>query len=231
MKSAFAALVACTGSRRLCYTRQHVCLRAAGSHRRDVHAALASGELTCAQLTQLYLDRIEAYNLKGPALRAILTVNPRALETAAEMDRALQGQRGKRGPAALHSDHPQGQLQHRRHADHRRQRQHEGFDSAARRVHGRAHAQGRRADPRESEPAGIRARRHVDQQSRRAGAQPVRSHAHAGRIERRHGRGDRVQHGGARNRQRYRPVDPLAGFGEQPRRHTARRAGWSAARA
>ena len=56
----------------------------------DVHAALASGELTCTRLTKLYIDRIEAYNLKGPALRAILTVNPRALETAAEMDRAYK---------------------------------------------------------------------------------------------------------------------------------------------
>src|SRR4029453_14755401 len=30
---------------------------------------------------------IEAYNLKGPSLHAIITVNPRAMETAAEMDR------------------------------------------------------------------------------------------------------------------------------------------------
>ena len=36
----------------------------------SVHAALARGELTCVQLTRAYLDRIEAYNLKGPSLRA-----------------------------------------------------------------------------------------------------------------------------------------------------------------
>jgi len=52
-----------------------------------IHGAFASGQLTCAQLTKLYLDRIEAYNLKGPALHAIITVNPKAMETAAEMDR------------------------------------------------------------------------------------------------------------------------------------------------
>jgi len=34
----------------------------------SIHAAFASGQLTCSQLTQLYLDRIEAYNMKGPAL-------------------------------------------------------------------------------------------------------------------------------------------------------------------
>lgn len=53
----------------------------------SVHAALASGETTCMAVVRACLDRIEAYDRKGPALRAILTVNPRALETAAEMDR------------------------------------------------------------------------------------------------------------------------------------------------
>jgi Asp-tRNA(Asn)/Glu-tRNA(Gln) amidotransferase A subunit family amidase len=52
-----------------------------------IHRAFGSGQLTCVQLTKLYLDRIEAYNLKGPALHAIITVNPKAMETAAAMDR------------------------------------------------------------------------------------------------------------------------------------------------
>src|SRR5690349_6067769 len=30
-----------------------------------IRVAFASGQLTCAQLTKLYLDRIDAYNLKG----------------------------------------------------------------------------------------------------------------------------------------------------------------------
>src|ERR1700681_4622578 len=54
---------------------------------RSIHAALSSRQITCAQLTRAYLDRIDAYNHRGPALNAILAVNPRALETAAEMDR------------------------------------------------------------------------------------------------------------------------------------------------
>ena len=52
-----------------------------------IRVAFASGQLTCAQLTKLYLDRIDAYNLKGPSLHAIITVNPKVMETAAEMDR------------------------------------------------------------------------------------------------------------------------------------------------
>ena len=43
----------------------------------------------------LYLARIEAYNLQGPALRAIISVAPNALERARELDaeRAVSGPR------------------------------------------------------------------------------------------------------------------------------------------
>ena len=53
-----------------------------------IHAAFASGTLTCRQLVTEYLARIEAYDdgRDGPALNAVLTVNPRALEIAADMD-------------------------------------------------------------------------------------------------------------------------------------------------
>jgi len=56
----------------------------------NIHDGFATGQLTCAQLTTLYVDRVEAYNLQGPALRAIITVNPRAVELAAEMDRTYE---------------------------------------------------------------------------------------------------------------------------------------------
>src|SRR2546426_8274225 len=54
---------------------------------RSTHAAFATGEVTCVQLVQAYLNRIEAFDHTGPALNAIITINPKALETAAEMDR------------------------------------------------------------------------------------------------------------------------------------------------
>ena len=50
-------------------------------------AALAAGRVTCVQVVQSYLNRIQAYDRQGPALNAIITVNPKALDTAAEMDR------------------------------------------------------------------------------------------------------------------------------------------------
>ncbi|MEM7131680.1 MAG: amidase family protein [Chloroflexota bacterium] len=52
-----------------------------------IHAAMKAGELTCRQLVQHYLNRIEAYDNQGPALNAIVLVNPRALGTADELDK------------------------------------------------------------------------------------------------------------------------------------------------
>ena len=65
----------------------------------DLNAAFTAGTLTSARLTEMYLARIEAYNLRGPTLRAVIAVNRRAVETA----RALDGERKTKGPrSALH---------------------------------------------------------------------------------------------------------------------------------
>jgi len=48
----------------------------------EIRAALQARDLTCRQLVQMYLDRIAAYDKKGPALNAIIMVNPNALATA-----------------------------------------------------------------------------------------------------------------------------------------------------
>ena len=56
----------------------------------QVHAAYKSGELTCRQLVQLYLDRIEAYDKKGPAINAIISVNSEALKEADRLDAAFK---------------------------------------------------------------------------------------------------------------------------------------------
>jgi amidase len=52
----------------------------------DIHAAIQSKDLTCRQLVQMYLDRIEAYDKKGPSLNAIIVVNPGALASADLLD-------------------------------------------------------------------------------------------------------------------------------------------------
>lgn len=48
--------------------------------------SMESGERTSASITQLYLDRIEALNLTGPRLHAIIEVNPDALAIAKALD-------------------------------------------------------------------------------------------------------------------------------------------------
>ena len=56
--------------------------------------ALASRDVTCVQVVQAYLRRIESYDDRGPALNAIISINPAALETAAELDRVQMSSRG-----------------------------------------------------------------------------------------------------------------------------------------
>jgi amidase len=52
----------------------------------DIHDALQARRNTCVELVQKYLDRIEAYDKKGPGINAIVTVNPRALDEARVID-------------------------------------------------------------------------------------------------------------------------------------------------
>jgi amidase len=63
----------------------------------DLQSAFANGSLTSEKLTGLYLARIQAYDKQGPAINAVITLNPHAIEDA----RALDAERkaGKvRGP-------------------------------------------------------------------------------------------------------------------------------------
>ena len=54
-----------------------------------VHAAMKAKRLTCRALVETYLKRIEAYDKLTPPLNAIVVVNPRALQEAAEIDRRI----------------------------------------------------------------------------------------------------------------------------------------------
>lgn len=63
----------------------------------DIQAAIDAGALTSEKLVQLYLNRIAAYDQKGPSLNAIITVNAQALETARALDQERL-QSGRRSP-------------------------------------------------------------------------------------------------------------------------------------
>lgn len=60
----------------------------------DLDKAFRAGTLTSEQLVQECLARIEAYDARGPKLNAVITLNPKALETA----RALDAERKSKGP-------------------------------------------------------------------------------------------------------------------------------------
>ncbi len=52
----------------------------------DIHAAFRAGELSAAELTTAYLQRIAAYDRAGPAINSIVAENPVAREEAAALD-------------------------------------------------------------------------------------------------------------------------------------------------
>ncbi len=52
----------------------------------DVQEALTAGRATSVQVVQQYLARIAAYEQAGPALNALIRINPRALQEAARLD-------------------------------------------------------------------------------------------------------------------------------------------------
>jgi amidase len=65
----------------------------------DVHAAFKIGELTARQLVETYLERIDAFDKKGPAINSLIAINPRAVADASVLDRAFK----RSGPlGALH---------------------------------------------------------------------------------------------------------------------------------
>jgi amidase len=56
----------------------------------EIHAAYQAGTLTARALVQAYLDRIAAYDQQGPAINALISLNPDALEKADRLDAAFK---------------------------------------------------------------------------------------------------------------------------------------------
>ena len=52
----------------------------------ELQKKMQSGEYTSRSITQLYLDRIDAIDKKGPAINAVIQLNPEALSIADKMD-------------------------------------------------------------------------------------------------------------------------------------------------
>lgn len=52
----------------------------------ELQVMMSTGALTAAELTQAYLDRIEALNRQGPQLKAVIETNPEAIAIAQQLD-------------------------------------------------------------------------------------------------------------------------------------------------
>jgi amidase len=52
----------------------------------ELQSAMASGKVTARELVEIYLARIAAYDKQGPALNAMVALNPQALAVAAALD-------------------------------------------------------------------------------------------------------------------------------------------------
>ena len=63
----------------------------------ELQAAMEKGLVTSVDIVKMYLDRIERYDKKGPAINAIIHLNTQAIVTAMELDKERE-ERGTRGP-------------------------------------------------------------------------------------------------------------------------------------
>ena len=63
-----------------------------------LHAAYLSGDVTSATITRAYLDRIEAYDRRGPYLNSLISLNAVALHEADRLDAALRAGGTLTGP-------------------------------------------------------------------------------------------------------------------------------------
>ncbi|MFN2135386.1 MAG: amidase family protein, partial [Candidatus Promineifilaceae bacterium] len=60
-------------------------------------AAMGAGEITAVELVRYYLDRIQRFDREGPALNAVLELNPEAEAIGAALDKERRAGR-VRGP-------------------------------------------------------------------------------------------------------------------------------------
>jgi amidase len=56
----------------------------------ELGAGLKSGEWTCRQLAEFYLERIETLDKNGPGVNSVLELNPDALRAADQLDREIK---------------------------------------------------------------------------------------------------------------------------------------------
>ncbi|HKS06589.1 MAG TPA: amidase family protein [Gemmatimonadaceae bacterium] len=87
MKRYCALLIACSIALLPCSALAQGAFRVEETTIAQVHAAFRARTLSCRGLVESYLARIDAYDKKGPAINAIVTINPSALTIADSLDK------------------------------------------------------------------------------------------------------------------------------------------------
>jgi hypothetical protein len=106
----------------------------------DIQKGFKDGTLTAHQVTQMYLDRIDAYDKHGPIINSVITINPKALEDADKLDAEFKKDGQIRWFAARHSCAGEGSGGCGRAAHHARFSGHERLRASARCGRGRKSA-------------------------------------------------------------------------------------------
>ncbi len=97
MRPSFAAALLLTACTPALHTAARPAFRVDETSISSIHAAFRDGSLTCHTLVAAYLTRIDAYDKRGPAINALVVVNPDALKTADSLDARFRRE-GRTGP-------------------------------------------------------------------------------------------------------------------------------------
>ena len=174
---------------------------------RELGVALDDGSVTSVDLVDFHLARIDAYDARGPALNAVITVNPNARARAAALD-AERTAGTVRGP--LHGI-PVVVKDNYDTADMPTTAGTLGLATSVppgRCVPGAPAARGGRHHPGEDQHARARPGDHHGRVARWPDPQPLRSGTQSGRLQRGHGRRDRGKLRDRRHGQRHVRLDP-----------------------
>jgi hypothetical protein len=156
----------------------------------DLRAALTSGRATSAQLVDAYLARITAYEHAGPAINALIRINPnaRAEARARDAERAAGRARGALHgiPVIIKDNYDTGDMPTSGGSIALATSQPARDAFVVRKLR-----EGRRHHPRQVQSARTRRRHHQHQLVWRTDAQSIRSRTLRRRIERWHRRRDR----------------------------------------
>ena len=93
------------GAMLLCLMAQAQSFEVAEVSIAEQQKAMAEGRVTSARLVKAYLERITAFDQRGPKLNAIITLKPNAMSEAAALDRERVAKGAREVLGTFHAFH------------------------------------------------------------------------------------------------------------------------------